>query len=556
MYFWRNGLMRAWIRGIMGAEKISTEDALDLLAPSDDAISTEEAISATQKPSDGRPTLSDIDAVENRMEKLRGRERHLLRLDRLFLSRGIHLSLTLPIFALALQLVGRRYAEGSPDWWISSVESGFPEATLSIVSGLLATIILLAWMVSLSVVRSLHNTSRKVFLAEGESFMLRGRPFESLHGYEAINDVTRMAITRVSGVLTIVTFSAIAQLAATLEGGLSDAGGVLVGFAIGGTFAAIGLDLLRGGTHHNTVERWGLLEAYEPPLHPSCPDRVFTEILTTWMDPVLRARFDAHIQSLRDGLQPGKDIHSAIEHLLHMRYLEAKGELTNRQVRQSMEHYFRLDRLPELFENDWFDEETWTNLFLHVKGKCSPFFRLLSRLQHDLSDDLESLRADTLHFDVDMQNVVSGSGHLFAYLHNSGEDSRKIVIKVQTPDFQPHESSFTLTLESSTALEGLDAHLPTRSSTTDDVHDVLARMMGHGEIIWQTLLPQHDGESTVTVRLEDTEGNLLGGKVLAVQVRPKLQERIRLRGGMAAVTAGILAVLYRVVPWVASLAAL
>ena len=96
----------------MGAEKISTEDALDLLAPSKDAISTEEAISATQKPSDGRPTLSDIEAVEKRMEKLRVRERHLLRLDRLFLSRGIHLSLTLPIFALALQLVGHRYAEG------------------------------------------------------------------------------------------------------------------------------------------------------------------------------------------------------------------------------------------------------------------------------------------------------------------------------------------------------------------------------------------------------------------------------------------------------------
>ena len=157
---------------------------------------------------------------------------------------------------------------------------------------------------------------------------------------------------------------------------------------------------------------------------------------------------------------------------------------------------------------------------------------MLSRLQHDLSDDLESLRADDLHFDVDMQNVVSGSGHLFAYLHNSGDESRKIVVKVQTPDFQPHESSFTLTLESSSALEGIDAHLPTRSNTTDDVHDVLARMMQHGEMIWQTLLPQHDGESTVTVRLEDTEGNLLGGKVLAVQVRPKLQERIRLRGGM------------------------
>ncbi len=538
------------------AAEISTEEALDLLAPSEDALSTEDAISATQNPEDSGPTLSDIESLEVLKQKLRARERHLLRLDRLFLSSGIHLSLTLPIFALALQLIGRRFAEGSPDWWISSVESGLPDATLSMVAGLLATVILLAWMASLSVVRALHNTSRKVFLAEGKSFRLRGRPFESLHGYEAINDVTRMAVTRVSGVLMVVTFSAFAQLVATLEGGLTDAGGVLVGLAIGGTFAAIGLDLLRGGTHHNTAERWGLLAAYEPPLHPSCPDRVFTEILTTWMDPVLRARFDAHIQSLRDGLQPGKDIHSAIEHLLHMRYLEAQGELTNRQVRQSMEFYFRIDRLSELFENDWFDEETWTNLFLHIRGKCAPFFRLLSRLQHDLSDDLESLRADTLHFDVDMPNVVSGAGHLFAYLHNSGEESRTIVIKIQTPDFQPHESSFTLTLESSSALTDIDTHLPTRSSTTDDVHDILARMMEHGEMIWQTLLPQHDGESTVTVRLEDTDGNLLGGKVLAVQVRPRLQDRIRIRGGMAAVAAGIFAALYRIVPWVASLAAL
>ena len=75
-------------------------------------------------------------------------------------------------------------------------------------------------------------------------------------------------------------------------------------------------------------------------------------------------------------------------------------------------------------------------------------------------------------------------------------------------------------------------------------------------MIWQTLLPQHDGESTVTVRLEDTDGNLLGGKVLAVQVRPKLQDRIRKQAGFAAVGAGIFAVLYRIIPWVASLAAL
>mgnify|MGYP001229893819 FL=1 len=547
--------MHACIRATM-AEEISTEDALDLLAPSEDALTTEQAIAATKNPDDEGPDLSEIEMTEKRMEKLRIRERNLLRLDRLFLSSGINLSLTLPFFALALQLVSRRFAEESPGWWVSSVESGFSDATLSMVSGLLATVILLAWMASLFVVRSLHITSRNVFLSEGKLLRLRGRPFESLHGFEAINDVTRMAVTRVSFILLVVTFAVFAQLIATIEGGLSPEGGVLVGFAIGGTFAAIGLDLLRGGKQHNTVEQWGLLDAYEPPLHPSCPNRVFSEILTTWMDPVLRARFDTHIQSLRDGLQPGKDIHSAIEHLLHMRYLEARGELTNRQVRLSMESYFRVDRVPELFDNEFFDEETWSNLLRHIRSKCSPFFRLLSRLQHDLSDDIDSIRSDSLHFDVDMQNVVSGAGHLFAYLHNSGEETRTIVVKIQTPDFQPHESIFTLSVESSKALSDVGANLPLRSNTTDDVHDVMAKMMDHGSMIWQTLLPQHDGESTVTVRLEDTDGNMLGGKVLAVQVRPKLQERVRRQAGLFAIVGGIFAILYRVIPWVASMAAL
>tara|TARA_Y100001970_G_C14032390_1_gene749315 strand:+ start:80 stop:589 length:510 start_codon:yes stop_codon:yes gene_type:complete len=169
---------------------------------------------------------------------------------------------------------------------------------------------------------------------------------------------------------------------------------------------------------------------------------------------------------------------------------------------------------------------------------------------------LDTVRSDKLHFDIDMQNVVSGAGHLFAYLHNSGDQNQTIVVKIQTPDFQPHESIFTLSLESSKALKEVENKLPLRSNTTDDVHDVMAKMMDHGAMIWQTLLPQHDGESTVTVRLEDTDGNMLGGKVLAVQVRPRLQERVRRQAGLAAIVGGIFAILYRVIPWVASMAAL
>ncbi|MEE3083270.1 MAG: hypothetical protein VX320_04175 [Candidatus Thermoplasmatota archaeon] len=542
----------------MADKELSTEDALDILTPSEDGTSAEAAIDAVGKHlavNSGIPE-EEIEAIEKKTNRLRAREGHLLRLDRLFLSRGIHLSLTLPVFALILQLISRRFARNSPDWWISSVESSLEYATLTRTSGMLAVVVLSAWVVTLLVVRSLHRTTRRVFESERDAFMLRGRPFESLHGFEAIYDVTKNAINRVSAVLSVVFIAMISQLAATLEGGLTEGGGVLVGIAIGCTFAAFGLDLLRGGIQHNTVERWGLLEAYDPPLHPACPNRVFTEILTTWMDPVLRARFDSHIQSLRDGLQPGCDIHSAIEHLLHMRYLEAKGELTHRQVRHSMQAWFRVDRIPELFESDWFDEDTWAHLFTHVKSRCSPFFRLLERLQYDLGEDIDSLRADTLHFDVDMQNVVTGAGHLFAYVHNSDSKARTIVVKIETPDFQPKGSEFMLTLSPSSTLSEIDTHLPMISSSETDVHDVLADMMDEGELIWQTLLPQHDGEGTVTIRIEDTEGNLLGGRVLAVQIRPSLHDRIRRISGISAVTAGIISILYRVVPWVASLAAL
>ena len=57
--------MRACARTRMAAEKITTEDALDLLTPSDEALSTEDAIAATQNPDDSGPTLSEIEVHVN-----------------------------------------------------------------------------------------------------------------------------------------------------------------------------------------------------------------------------------------------------------------------------------------------------------------------------------------------------------------------------------------------------------------------------------------------------------------------------------------------------------
>ena len=173
------------------AEEISTEDALDLLAPSEDALTTEQAIAATKNPDDEGPDLSEIEMTEKRMEKLRIRERNLLRLT----ARSCPVEQPHSPFHFS-----HWFALRVGDPWKNLQVAGscrrvwISDATLSMVLGLLATVILS--LDGLAFCCRSCTSPRNVFLSE-VNLRLRGRPFESLHGFEAINDVTRMAVTRV-----------------------------------------------------------------------------------------------------------------------------------------------------------------------------------------------------------------------------------------------------------------------------------------------------------------------------------------------------------------------
>jgi hypothetical protein len=61
------------------------------------------------------------------------------------------------------------------------------------------------------------------------------------------------------------------------------------------------------------------------------------------------------------------------------------------------------------------------------------------------------------------------------------------------------------------------------------------------------------GEATVTVRLEDSSGNLISGKVLTAQVRSDLFTRLRMTTGALFMFGAVLAVLSPLVPFIASL---
>jgi hypothetical protein len=48
-----------------------------------------------------------------------------------------------------------------------------------------------------------------------------------------------------------------------------------------------------------------------------------------------------------------------------------------------------------------------------------------------------------------------------------------------------------------------------------------------GIIAWQTLLPERTGEASVSVRLENTSGDLLVGRQINVRVRPEFVNWLR-----------------------------
>ena len=87
----------------------------------------------------------------------------------------------------------------------------------------------------------------------------------------------------------------------------------------------------------------------------------------------------------------------------------------------------------------------------------------------------------------------------------------------------------------------------------DSIAKSLPRTLSSTKIIWQSLIPSSTGEATVTVRLEDTSGNLVSGRVLTVQVRSDIFTRLRLTTGALLMLGAIVAVFSPLIPFALSL---
>ena len=249
-------------------------------------------------------------------------------------------------------------------------------------------------------------------------------------------------------------------------------------------------------------------------------------------------RFSKYVSSFNSDLKKGVNISDLQEYLLLILDMYRSGLIEEDEFHHALSELVDSRTVDQIINHEELGEETLDRLLMHARERCAPFFRLNDRMRMHLGSP--SNRG--IWFDVDMENLTLGQANLFAYVLNHTDEVQDLILRVQTPDFRPNECVYRLRSE--------PQNEPQRGKP--DYHRI-SSSMSKSRIVWQTLIPSSMGDATVTVRLEDSSGNLISGKVLTSQVRSDLFTRLRMTTGAVFMFGAALAVISPILPFAARL---
>ncbi len=483
------------------------------------------------------------DEERERHAKMQKLERGLLRIDRLLLSDGVNLLILLPVIMIVLEVMAWNWWDSSPAWWQDSVEEslgiefGFTVAGIAfVVSG--------AWMLGILLTRQRLWVTQSIMHDEVERFQKMGRPFSSMHGYPAFQSMTTGTLRNRTTTLVLCIFELLLLLFGLFSDKSAENGQSILLLGIGVTMLALGLHLISRETLYSTAEPGGILSVYEPPVHPALLGQVFSDLMLTHMDPFLRMRFEDFMQRFRTSLLPGFDPGLGRERLFYILHLHRKGALSTEDRRREVAEIIVEEDIDEILDHPFFNDEVWAMLLDRCKSRCPSFFRILDRLEHSLRVDIQGLKSNELIFDVDMENVVYEHASLFCLLINNSEETRSVVLRIESPDFRPGAIHLNLSLPpAASMIANLPEQMALSSEGDDDVLAAIANLLNVGQLNWLTLLPERLGEATVSVSLEDEDGDLILGRVVNLRVKSEWNRRLTKLSGLISIAIGAVAII-------------
>ena len=451
-------------------------------------------------------------------------ESFLYAFDRQLISFGIRLLLFLPGFAILAFFGAWAYANSSPNWWVDFIEPTIGQSFSSILVAL-AFVILLGYILALALHRHRVNLTIKSFEKEVKSAQSKHFSIKSLHGYEPLEESIKRSVTKhffslMCALLSILSLSAIA-----FYGIQTDMGKNFLALSFSLTILSTGQHISTRSSNFNMAERTGLLNAYNSPIHPSTLGMVFSDLVKSQLDPLLKSEYENFVGELESNVKRGVDPRFAREKMMMTLYKHSQG-LDLSSVDTEFGEIFTKAGVEFVRSHEVFTIEEWLVIIDHLQDRCPAFFRMIGRIEEDLASGRKSIKDDII-FEVDMENVVHGKANLFTYMHNLSNESRTVVLRVQSPDFRPHDLALTYLLEPGEEKIWPDSGVPLSQSGNQDILAIMSALLRDGTVAWQTLLPERFGEATVSVRLEEVSGELLTGSQMNVRIRSVFKEKIR-----------------------------
>ena len=457
--------------------------------------------------------------MSEELKVLRATEEKLHGIDSQFLTEGLRLVLLLPAFSLLCFFGAWAYQGQSPSWWLDNIEPtvGFD---LSTAFTLISSTILFGFCVGLYIHRYRVKITRKVFRYEVDKSAESHRPVTSMHGYSSVDGlISRTMASHNTALWMGLSATFISLIVAYLESD-SEVGqrGLLASASL--TTMALGQHLSTRNRKFNMVTDDGLLSAYTPPIHPSTLGMPYNEMLVTQMDPLLRSKFEDFLLDFDNYSRKGVDKEYGREKFLMLMHRRYKGGIDRNTTSLELAEILTDKGVKSILEHDVFNESLWDSLFDRSSKNNPAFYRLIERLEQDLAVG-RKIDMDGLLFDVDLENVVTEKASLFCYIHNLSKTERQVVLRVHSPDFRPHDLALRYNLQPGQKSWWSDEAVPVSSEGDDDLIGKMSGLLRDGTIAWQTLLPEKTGDASVSVRLENTNGDLLVGRQINVSVRPE-----------------------------------
>ncbi len=445
-------------------------------------------------------------------------------IDRQIVSSGLRLIMFLPAFAAITFFSSWAFSQSSPSFWEENIAPNIGLGFATFMASL-TFVVVLGYILAVGFHRYRVSISLATFHERVNASNVQHRSVQSLHGYDGLLYQLQTSMAHHTKSLVLAITSAATLVVVFWYGTGTVYGNLFLLISVSFLLLSFGQHLPTRSTPFNMVEQTGLLPAYIPPVHPSTLNMVFNDLIKTHMDPLLRSQYDEYTKTLESSFKRGVDRHFAHEKFLMTLYRHATG-LDRKTLESEMGEILTKKGMDHVFSHETFTLEAWLVLLGLINQRCPAFFRMVDRLKQDLESGREPAMTDLI-FEVDMENVVTNKANLFTLFHNLSDQTRTVVFRVQTPNFEPKDLALTYRLEPGEKYWWSSEALPLAAKGDDDVLGKMSGLLKDSTVSWQTLIPTTAGDATVSVRLEETNGELLLGRQINVRVRAEFRQWLR-----------------------------